>query len=115
MALLARQHLDFGAEGACAEEVVPGRMVAACLRSAALGRVVVYAAYLHPAEGLSDANFGVVGSLMAHAAQHQLPWIALGDWSLRPNILAHFLDTAAAAARAPTARVIATTAPHLRG
>ena len=73
MALLAKQHLDFGAEGACEEEVAAGRVVAASLRSTSLGRMIVYAVYLHPAEGLNDGNIEVLGRLLGHAAQHQLP------------------------------------------
>ena len=47
VALLARQHLDFGAEVGWAEQVVPAHLVAASLRTAALGRLVVYGIYLH--------------------------------------------------------------------
>ena len=84
VALLAKQHLDFAAEGVCEEEVAAGRLVAASLRSATLGRMVVYAVYLYPAEGLSDRNLEVLSRLLGHAAQHQLPWVALGDWSVAP-------------------------------
>ena len=113
VALIAKRFLDFGAEGSCEESVADGRIVAATLGTAALGRIVFYAVYLHSACGLNHANIELVGRLLGHAAQHQLPWVALGDWNVDPHTMQGFFDAAARIAgsvRAP-ARVCAPAEP----
>ncbi len=75
------------APGFSSVTLVPNRLMVVHVNAMVKGGMIIYAVYLHDAEGLTNRNIDILNTLGEHAASHGRPWMAAGDWNMEPAVL----------------------------
>ena len=87
VAILAQGFLDIWEP--CKEaELFPGRCSMVFVRLPAIGVIALYVIYMQCDVGLAGDNITLLERLAIHVAGHKVPWAAVGDFNVPPEVLA---------------------------